>query len=96
MRKAFQFQVGWRTYRCAVGEQPRSPNGAPWWWFFVTGDGHRYSPFPAAAGDTEESVRERILAFHTHRLARRAEPPPPRYQVGRPPKAKAPPPPAKK
>jgi hypothetical protein len=86
MKEAFQFQVGWRTYTCKIERQ--GPGAEAWWWFAVTGDTHRYAPCRATPGDTEAGVRERILAYHTHRLARRAEPPPPRHQAGRPPKAK--------
>jgi hypothetical protein len=85
MRDAFQFQVGWRTYRCRVERQPGTD---AWWWFEVTGDGHRHAPFRARSGDTEESVREAILAYHSNHLARREAPPPPRHQAGRPPKPK--------
>ncbi len=94
MKEAFQFQVGWRTYRCQV-ERQGGPKSEAWWWFAVTGDTHRYAPFRAASGDTEAGVRERVLAYHTHRLARRAEPPPVRNQPGRPPKNKVAAPPAK-
>lgn len=94
MREAFNFEDGWRTYRCHVERQPGSPTDA-WWWFAVTGDGHRHAPFQAAPGDTQESVRARILAYHTNHLARRAEPPASRNQMGRPPKHKAAQPPQK-
>lgn len=86
MKKAFQFEVGWRTYRCHVERRPGADDNALWWWFAVTGDGHTYAPFQAVASDTQDSVRDRIIAFHTHRLERRAEPPAPRFQAGRPPK----------
>jgi hypothetical protein len=86
MRKAFQFQDGWRTYSCHVERRAGGPKETLWWWFSVTGDQHTYAPFPAASDDTQENVQERVLAFHLHRLARRAEPPVARYQAGRPPK----------
>ena len=76
MREAFHFQVGWRTYSCHVEQQPGSGTDA-WWWFVVTGDGHRHAPFRAAAGDTQESVRARILAHHSNHVARREAPPVP-------------------
>lgn len=88
MRKAFQFTDGWRTYSCHVERRSAgsSNKGDLCWWFSVTGDQHTYAPFAVSPDDTQENVQERILAFHLHRLARRAEPPVARYQAGRPPK----------
>ncbi len=82
MREAFHFQVGWRTYSCHVERQPGSGTDA-WWWFVVTGDGHRHAPFRAVASETQDSVRARILAYHSNHVARRDAPPVPRNQPGR-------------
>ena len=79
----FAFDSDGRTYACAVEQAPAARGGA-WWWFRVSGDGHRYAPFLAAAADTRESVRSRIVAYYTERLARRAAPSPPRGFRGRP------------
>ncbi len=74
---AFTFEDGGRTYTCRV-EEPRATKAQRWWWFGVSGDGQRYAPFHAVKGDTQETVRTRILAYYEHLLARRAMPVVPR------------------
>jgi hypothetical protein len=87
----FEFEHDGRTYACVV-EQSRAVGGGVWWWFRVSGDAHRYAPFRAAAGDTRESVRSRIVAYYTNRLARRSAPPPARgYWARRQPGTSPPP-----
>ena len=71
----FDFQHDGRAYACVV-DQSRAVGGRAWWWFRVSGDAARYAPFCAAAGDTRQSVRSRIVAYYTNHLARRAAPPP--------------------
>src|SRR5438067_12005916 len=71
MIAAFEFEYSGRTYSCNV-EQPRAGRTEAWWWFGVSGDGHRYAPFQAVTGDTQESVRSRIVAYYTDLLERRA------------------------
>jgi len=39
-----------------------------------SGDSNRYAPFEAAAGDTKESVRTRVLAHYAYVLATKARP----------------------
>ena len=73
----FEFQEGGRTYRCAVEESPVA-RGQGWWWFSVSNDNSRYAPFPATAGDTRKSVKERVVGYYENHLARRAAPPPQR------------------
>ncbi len=98
MVDAFEFEEGGRTYVCHVEKQKGSYTDG-WWWFTVTGDGHRYAPFQSASGDTRNSVRDRIQHYHTDLLARRAAPAVPRNQwarrgkEGAPAPAPAPPPP---
>jgi hypothetical protein len=70
MTGAFHFVDGGRAYACRV-EEPHGGRPEAWWWFDVAGDGNRYAPFRAAVGDTEESVRARIVAYYEERLARR-------------------------
>ena len=77
MVASFQFEEDRRTFTCRV-EERRSAKGEKWWWFGVSGDGHRYAPFQAASGDTEASVRTRILTYYSDLLARRAAPVVPR------------------
>ena len=77
MIKAFDFKDGDRTYTCTV-EKRRTPGAEPWWWFGVSGDGHRYAPFQATAGDTQESVRTRIVTYYKEHLIRKATPAPTR------------------
>lgn len=73
MTKSFSFADGDRKYQCRV-ERGTAGRTEAWWWFEVSGDGHRYAPFHAAAGDTDASVRARILAYYLNMLARRSEP----------------------
>jgi hypothetical protein len=83
MIEAFEFEEGGRTYTCKVERQKGSATEG-WWWFVVTGDQHRYAPFQSARGDTQNSVRGRILEYHQNRLARRAAPPVARNHWGKP------------
>jgi hypothetical protein len=72
--RAFEFEHDGRRFSCTV-EQRRSARPESWWWFVVsTEDQHRYAPFQAAKGDTESSVRDRIVAYYDDLLARRAAP----------------------
>ena len=73
MIKAFDFTDGDRTYTCTV-EKRRTPGAEPWWWFGVSGDGHRYAPFQAASNDTQDSVRTRIVTYYKEHLVRKAMP----------------------
>jgi hypothetical protein len=70
---AFEFVDGGRTYTCRV-EAPHDGRSDAWWWFQVSGDQARYAPFRAAADDTADSVRPRVLAYYEDRLARRGVP----------------------
>jgi hypothetical protein len=72
MTKKFSFADGDRKYTCHIEGLAGRPEA--WWWFEVSGDTHRYAPFQAARGDTEASVRERIVAYYQNMLIRRAEP----------------------
>ena len=77
---AFSFVHGDRTFTCSVEGSQGSSRGR-WWWFTVsTENGQRYAPFPAAAGDTKDDVRQRIIEFYETRLARQAEPRQNRWQ----------------
>src|SRR5919201_686443 len=78
MIEAFQFEAGGRTYTCRV-EALRRARPEAWWWFHVTGDGHRYAPFRAAADDSESDVRSRVVAYYEKLLVRRATPYTPRH-----------------
>jgi hypothetical protein len=81
---AFEFEHGGRTYRCVREDRSGEPAGR-WWWFSVSHDAQRYAPFEARSGDTQQSVRERIIAYYEHRVWLRAQPPEPRYRgPGRP------------
>jgi hypothetical protein len=85
----FTFEHGGRKYSCAPEKRTGAPEGT-WWWFTVSHDQQRYAPFEAAAGDTQQSVRSRIIEFYEHRLWARAQPPEPRQQFSRPGKPAAP------
>ncbi len=73
MTRSFSFVEGDRKYQCRV-ERPTAGRTEAWWWFEVSGDGHRYAPFQAAPGDTDASVRARILTYYLNMLVRRSEP----------------------
>ena len=80
---AFTFEQNGRTYACAAEKRTTPPAGT-WWWFSVSHDQQRYAPFEAAAGDTQRSIRERIVAYYEHRVWVRAQPVVPRERFGRP------------
>lgn len=69
--QAFDFEDAGRNYSCSV--QERKGAGA-WWWFAVTGDMQTYAPFQAAATDTHDSVKDRIVQFYTSRLFQLSQP----------------------
>jgi hypothetical protein len=71
MIKGFEFEEGGRRYACTV-EQRRTVPPESWWWFTVSGDQNRYAPFRTAAGDTQDAVRTRIVAYYIDRLERRS------------------------
>jgi hypothetical protein len=70
MTGAFDFVDGGRSYTCRV-EEPHRGRAEAWWWFDVAGDRNRYAPFRADVGDTQASVRDRIVAYYEDRIARR-------------------------
>lgn len=67
MKTTFAFEDSGRTYTCRVEEQ-RNDRPEAWWWFDVSGDNNRYAPFRASSGDSEASVRSRIVAYYEDRL----------------------------
>ncbi len=73
MIESFKFEEGGRTYSCCI-EASRAARGAAWWWVDVSGDTHRYAPFPAEESDTESDIRERVLAYYSHHQTRRSQP----------------------
>jgi len=82
----FEFMHEGRTYYCSTVVLEGA--GAGTWWSFTTSNGNtRAMPMRASKDDTRESVQQRIIAYHTHFLKRRAEPPTPQHTVGRPPKS---------
>lgn len=70
---AFQFEDNGKTYKCRV-EEPRAPRTGSWWWFDVSGDGHRYAPFQALTSDTQASVRSRIVTYYSNHITLRTMP----------------------
>lgn len=89
--RAFTFEEGGRTYECTP-EVRGDPSRGSWWWFTVSNDVQRYAAFEVAAGDTQKSVRARIVAYYDHRAWVRAQPEVPRQRFGHPVKPPAPPP----
>jgi len=80
---AFTFEQDGRTYTCTAEERKAPPAGT-WWWFSVSSDQQRYAPFEAASGDTQHTVKARIVAYYERRLWVRAQPVVPRERFGRP------------
>jgi hypothetical protein len=80
--QGFDFVDGERKFSCTV-EESRTPGSTAWWWFRVsTDDRQRYAPFRAAPGDTQRSVKTRIVAYYDNLLVRRAAPPTNYWQRG--------------
>ena len=82
MIEAFEFEDGGRVYKCRI-EEPRGARTDAWWWFGVSGDAHRYAPFPALADDTQDAVQSRVAAYYRDLLERRAMPAQPRSHWAR-------------
>lgn len=77
---SFSFVENERTYTC-TREGLRGAQDDPWWWFSVSSDDrHRYAPFRAEPGDTEASIRPRLVAYYEDLLVRRAAPAEPRWR----------------
>lgn len=70
MRNEFVFEDGGRWYACRV-EERQAGRPESWWWFGVSNDATRHAPFRAIEGDTEASVRARVVTYYTRSLARR-------------------------
>ncbi|HEU4988423.1 MAG TPA: hypothetical protein VFT41_01415 [Gemmatimonadaceae bacterium] len=82
MLEGFEFVDNERTFTCMV-EKAQALGNEPWWWFTVsTDDRQRYAPFRAASGDTQKSVRERIVKYYDELLERRAAPATPYWRRG--------------
>ena len=79
----FAFEHNGRKFSCTTEKREAAPQGT-WWWFAVSHDPHRYAPFEAVAGDTQQSVRSRFIAFYEHRLWVRAQPAVPQQRFSRP------------
>jgi hypothetical protein len=72
-RDTFAFEADDRTFRCTI-EPVHSGNGGSWWWFSVTGEAHRYAPFQADEGDTQQRVAARVVRWYRALLVRRSLP----------------------
>ena len=79
---AFAFEHAGRTFTCHTEERRTAPVGT-WWWFAVSYDQQRYAPFEVARGDTQQSVRTRIIEYYEHRLWVRAQPVVPKQHFAR-------------
>ncbi len=84
MLGAFTFESGGRTYSVAPAKVAEPLSGT-WWWFDVSNDSNRYAAFEVAKGDTEHTVRARIVEWYERRLWVRAQPAVPRERFGRSP-----------
>ena len=84
---AFDFEAGGRRYSCAPETREALLEGT-WWFFSVSNDSNRYAAFEAAPGDTQQSVRTRMVTWYERRLFLKSQPEPPReHRLGRPAKA---------
>lgn len=82
MIEGFEFVDNERTFTCSV-EKAHALGNEPWWWFSVsTDDRQRYAPFRATGGDTQKSVKARIVAYYDDLLVRRAAPATPYWRRG--------------
>ena len=84
----FEFVEDGRTFSCERETSPATP-GTQWWWLRVSGDTLRYAAFVARPGDTQATVKPRMVAYYVQILADRARPPAPRSAWGRRPSAPA-------
>src|SRR5947207_11024060 len=82
----FEFVSDGRTFTCERESSPATP-GTQWWWLKVSGDGQRYAAFHSKPGDTQATVKPRLVAYYTKLLEDRARPPAPRVPWGRRPGA---------
>ncbi len=84
MNDSFEFVEGGRRFVCSA-EKMRNSSPEKWWWFRVsTEEQSRYAPFRAEEGDTQSSVKARVVAYYDDLLVRRAAPPVNRWQRGAP------------
>lgn len=83
-----QFQDNGRTLTCRSASSPATP-GRTWWWLEISGDAQRYAAFSVDPSDTAESVRTRMLAWHTQMVIERNRPREPRPRWGGRPAAPA-------
>jgi hypothetical protein len=81
--KPLIFEHDGRTYTCTVEAQRATPD-QPRWWVAISGDPQRYAPIEASPGDTEKSVRKRVIEFYERHLWVLAQPPEGRSHFGRP------------
>ena len=89
MNGTLEFEDAGRTYTCRIDDTPGARLSS-WWWFSVSGDGHRYAPFRATEEDTPASVRDRVVQYYLNHLTRRSMPTEARSSWGRRPGAPAP------
>lgn len=83
MIDGFTFVDGGRTFTCSVEVRPPRPEA--WWWFGVSTEAHnRYAPFLAQPDDTQESIRQRIVAYYEDMLFKRSQPSVRQFGRGRP------------
>jgi hypothetical protein len=71
--KEMEFTHGDRTFTCRAEGSAAAP-ATLWWWVNVTGESSRYAAFRAEKGDTERTIRPRIVAYYEELLAVRARP----------------------
>ena len=83
MHPSFSFEDAGRVFACHVA-QAQTRDITEWWWFTVSSDSHRYAPFHADAGDTEDSVRSRVVAYYDALLSQRSAPRQPWRRPDRP------------
>jgi len=79
----FSFEDSGRVFACHVA-RAQARDVAVWWWFTVSSDSNRYAPFQAEAGDTEDSVRARVVAYYDALVTRRSAPREPWRRPDRP------------
>src|SRR4051812_42047837 len=68
-----QFEDGGKTFTCVAASSPATP-GVMWWWVSISGESQRYAAFRTEKGDTEDSLRRRVIEYYAKILADRARP----------------------
>jgi hypothetical protein len=68
-----QFSSDGRTYTCRREASIATPD-VDWWWVSVSGDAQRYAAFRSETGETQASLKPRVIKYYAEVLAILARP----------------------